>query len=164
MREMLELDRKDVLVLGCGNILFGDDGFGPAVADFIIDNLSVPSDVAVINAGTSVRKILFNILLSEKKPRKIIIVDAVDVGKEPGELIDLPIDRIPLNKRDDFSMHQMPTSNMLKELKELGGVDVHIIACQVERIPELVQPGLSETLKNRVREVAERAMKEATAE
>lgn len=159
--EMQGLDRKDVLVLGCGNILFGDDGFGPAVADFIIDNFNIPDNVAVLNIGTSVRKLLFNILLSEKKPKKIIIVDAVDVGKEPGELMDLPIENIPANKRDDFSMHQMPSSNMLKELKELGGVDVRIIACQVERIPELVQPGLSDTLKNRIREVAERVMEEA---
>lgn len=27
--------KKSVLVLGCGNILFGDDGFGPAVVEHL---------------------------------------------------------------------------------------------------------------------------------
>ena len=33
---------KEVVVLCCGNILFGDDGFGPAVADRINASETVP--------------------------------------------------------------------------------------------------------------------------
>jgi len=145
-----DIYKKPVLVLGCGNILFGDDGFGPAVADYINDNLAVPPHAAVVNAGTSVRKILFNVTLSEKRPKMIVIVDAVDCGRAPGNIFDLAPDEIPFKKLDDFSMHQMPTSNLLRELEELCGVDVRIIACQVEAIPESVKPGLSKTLQEKV--------------
>ncbi|MFH1322074.1 MAG: hydrogenase maturation protease [Bacteroidota bacterium] len=85
----------DILILGCGNILFGDDGFGPNVAEELQKNYNLPEDIVVINAGSSVRNILFDITLSERRPRKIIIVDAVDAAKTPGEIFELPIDEIP---------------------------------------------------------------------
>ena len=146
----------EVLILGCGNILFGDDGFGPLVADELLKNYNLPENVNVINAGSSVRNILFDIALSEKKPGKIIIIDAIDAAKTPGEIFELPIDEIPENKIDDFSMHQIPTSNLLKELKELCKVDIIIIACQVERILEEVTDSISKKITDAIPEVCKR--------
>lgn len=151
-----DIPDKNVLVLGCGNILFGDDGFGPHVAEELIRNYNLPEDVGVINAGTSVRNILFDIALSEKKPDKIIIVDAVEAKKTPGEIFELPIDEIPEKKIDDFSMHQLPTSNLLKELKELCKINVIIIACQVENIPTEVTTAISKKLIDTIPEVCKR--------
>jgi coenzyme F420 hydrogenase subunit delta len=42
--EVPELYKKRVLVLGCGNILFGDDGFGVEVTRYLKDNPNVPDD------------------------------------------------------------------------------------------------------------------------
>ncbi len=151
--------RKDILVLGCGNILFGDDGFGPAAVKFIIDNYSLPPHVAVIDAGLSIRNILFDIVLSDLKPKKIIIIDAVDVEKKPGEVFELEIDNIPLKKIDDFSMHQMPTTNLLKELKRQSDIDIKIIAVQVENIPPFVSPGISESLYRSMQVVGDKVLK-----
>jgi len=145
-----------ILILGCGNILFGDDGFGPYVAEELQKNYNLPENVDVINAGSSVRNILFDIALSEKKPDKIIIVDAVDAAKTPGEIFELPIDEIPENKIDDFSMHQIPTSNLLKELKELCKVDIIIIACQVESVLEEVTDSISKKITDAIPEVCKR--------
>ena len=145
-----------ILILGCGNILFGDDGFGPYVAEELQKNYNLPENVAVINAGSSVRNILFDIALCEKKPDKIIIVDAVDAAKTPGEIFELPIDEIPENKIDDFSMHQIPTSNLLKELQELCKVDIIIIACQVESILEEVTDSISKKITDAIPEVCKR--------
>ena len=147
---------KNVLVFGCGNILFSDDGFGPRVAEELLKNYHLPGNVGVINAGTSVRNILFDIALSEKKPEKIIIIDAIDAGKTPGEIFELPIDEIPEKKIDDFSMHQLPTSNLLKELKDFCKVDVIIIACQVENIPTEVSTTISKKLIDAIQEVCKR--------
>ncbi|MFH2030226.1 MAG: hydrogenase maturation protease, partial [Bacteroidota bacterium] len=85
----MEYIDKEILVLGCGNILFGDDGFGPEVVQYLQKNYDIPSHVYVGDAGLSVRKILFNIVLSEIKPKKIIIVDAVDLGKPAGSTFQL---------------------------------------------------------------------------
>jgi coenzyme F420 hydrogenase subunit delta len=100
----------------------------------------------VIDAGISVREILFNIVLNERRPEKIIIVDAVDAGRQAGEIFKLSIDEIPDNKIDDFSFHQLPTSNLLKELKQFCNVEIIIITAQVKNIPEEICPGLSEQL------------------
>ena len=151
-----DIPDKNVLVFGCGNILFGDDGFGPRVAEELLKNHDLPENVGVINAGTSVRNILFDIALSEKKPEKIIIIDAIDAGKTPGEIFELPIDEIPEKKIDDFSMHQLPTSNLLKELKDFCKVDVIIIACQVENIPTEVSTTISKKLIDAIPEVCKR--------
>ncbi len=141
---------KDILVLGCGNILFGDDGFGPCVADYFRENINIPPGVCVLNCGLSVREILFNVMLMEQRPKKIIIVDAIDDGRPVGDLFHLDISNIPLKKIDDFSMHQLPTSNLLKELKENCGVTVEILCAQVGNIPEEVSPGLSKEIEKAI--------------
>ena len=145
---------KSILILGCGNILIGDDGFGPAVTQHLRENFTIPADVCVFDAGTSVREILFDAILSEKKPSKIIVVDAVDCGREPGELFRLDIDGIPEVKLDDFSMHQIPTSNLLRELQDLCGIEVVVMACQVSCSTDHVDPGLSTPVKKAVEDAA----------
>ena len=146
---------KSVLILGCGNILIGDDGFGPAVAQHLRSDYEVPADVCVFDAGTSVREILFDTVLSEKKPSKIVIIDAMDCGREPGELFMLDIGALPKVKIDDFSMHQIPTSNLLRELRDHCGIDVIVIGCQVANTCNSVNPGLSKPVEAAVRPAAE---------
>ena len=146
---------KSVLILGCGNVLFGDDGFGPAVAQQLQRNFTIPSEVCVLDTGTSVREILFDTILADKKPSTIIIVDAMDCGLKPGELFSPDIDSFPKAKLDDFSLHQVPTSNLLRELRDLCGVEVIVIACQVSRTPDRVNPGLSNPVKGAVERAAE---------
>ena len=152
--------RKPILILGCGNILFGDDGFGPQVVEYLEKNYSIPGNVEVINAGCSVRNILFDIVLSPKKPDKIIIIDALDVGKIPGEVFEIELEDIPEKKIDDFSMHQLPTSNLLKELKNQCKVYIKIFSCQVENIPESVSIGLSKRLLDSIPRVCKLIMDE----
>ncbi len=159
LEDMPEYYGKSVIIFGCGNILFGDDGFGPAVIEELEREYSIPDHVSVINAGTSIRMILFNITLEEKKPDKVVIIDAMDVDRPPGEIFTVNLDRIPKKKIDDFSMHQIPTSNLLRELRDYSDVDVEVLACQVEKIPEEVEPGLSDTLKAKVPEMAELIVK-----
>ena len=146
---------KSVLVLGCGNILLGDDGFGPAVAQRLRGNFTIPADVCVFDAGTSVREILFDTILSDRKPSRIVIVDAIDCGREPGELFLLDIDSLPKIKLDDFSMHQIPTSNLLRELQNHCGIEVIVIACQVANTCDSVNPGLSTSVETAVKSAAE---------
>ena len=154
---------RDVVVLGCGNILFGDDGFGPCVAEYLQNCVQLPQNISVINAGTSVQGILFDLILSDQKPKKIIIIDAVDAKRKPGEVFSLNADELPQNKVDNYTLHQMPTSNLLRELKEFCKVDVTIIAGQIDHIPEAVKPGLSDVLLGSVAVAAEEVLQSCNA-
>jgi coenzyme F420 hydrogenase subunit delta len=139
--------RKHTLVLGIGNMLFGDDGFGCAVVDYVEKHHSVPEAVCLLDAGTSVRKLLFTLCLSPFRPKRLLIVDAIDAGRTPGELFEMDPSDIPPVKLDDFSMHQLPTSNLLRELQEDCGVEVRVLACQTGPLPDQISPGLSTELE-----------------
>jgi len=142
--------RKEILIAGCGNKFFGDDGFGPEVVEHLTDHYNIPENICLLDVGTSIRKILFNISISEVRPEIIVVIDAVDKGRKPGDIFDISLDEVPIEKTDDFSMHQVPSSNLLKELQDLCSVKVRVMACQIKTIPESVQPGLSEPVKKAV--------------
>ncbi len=136
----------------------GDDGYGPAVVDTLNSTYLLPSNVEAVDVGTCVREYLFDYLLSEEgRPEQIIILDAVDFeNKKPGEVFEIRPDQIPAKKIHDFSLHQFPTVNLLKELEENTGIQVLILAAQVEHIPDEIAPGLSVSMSKAVTEACEK--------
>jgi coenzyme F420 hydrogenase subunit delta len=160
---------KDVVVLCCGNVLFGDDGFGPAVAERLNAAGDIPDWAVVIDAGTAVRELLFDMILSERRPRVVVVVDAVDLrvnagdlrvdgvdpNREPGEVFEIPLRDIPRVQISEFSLHQAPTSNLLQELEEVADVRVAVIACQVEGVPEEMSEEISSAVTTAIGQAAE---------
>jgi coenzyme F420 hydrogenase subunit delta len=154
--ELPDFCRKSALILGCGNLLFGDDGFGCALVEYLEAHYALPPDVCLLDVGTGVRKLLFTLCLSPVRPQRLLILDALDVGRDPGELFQIAPKDIPAIKCDDFSLHQLPTSNLLRELEEQCGVEVRVLACQTAPLPEEVRPGLSEPVRRALPVAAER--------
>lgn len=153
------IQSKPCLIFGCGNPLFGDDGFGPAVIEYLEAHHRLPDHAASIDSGTGVRDILFDILLSPERPRQIIIIDASNQpGKAPGEISEIDVSAIGSEKTSDFSLHQFPTTNMLRELKEQTDVEVRVLVVQPEQIPSEIQPGISDAVMAAVPEMCRRIM------
>ena len=147
--------QKDLLILGVGNPLFGDDGFGPAVAEELERRGQAPSFAAVLDVGTGVREILFDLILSPERPTEVIIIDALDCGREPGEIFKVKVDEVPKLKSHDFSLHLAPSLNLLQELRDSAKVKVTILAAQPEPIPDIVAAGLSAPIQKAVQEAAD---------
>lgn len=149
---------NSIMIFGCGNIIMGDDGFGPAVIDQLQTRYELPPGVTAVDAGTCVREYLFDYLLMEEgRPEKIIVLDAVDfTDHQPGEVFEILPDQIPAKKIHDFSLHQFPTVNLLQELAENTGIKVQIIAAQIKFIPEEIAPGLSPVMTHAVTETCEK--------
>ncbi len=160
MEQIPSYCRKEILIAGCGNKLFGDDGFGPDVIDFLNEHYTIPDNVCLHDVGTGIRKILFTLSLSEPRPKVIVIIDAVDKARKPGDVFEISLEEIPEVKIDDFSIHQVPSSNLLKELQDLCSVKVRVMACQIESIPEAMKGGLSEPVKKAVPLMAQRIAEE----
>lgn len=155
-----ELFEKPVLIFGCGNTLFGDDGFGPAVIERLTADYALPSEVMAEDVGTSISDLLFDLALSPSRPRSIFIIDAVSrPGKSPGELFEMQVEDLPADKSGDFCMHQFPSVNLLRELRDDGGVSVRILGMQIKEIPDAVRPGLSPEAANAVPEACQWLMK-----
>lgn len=154
-----EIETKRVLIFGCGNVLMGDDGFGPAVVKRLNQQYELPAYAHAEDVGTSIRDVLFNITLLDKRPEHLVVVDAVDrPGREPGEVFEISVDQIPEKKIIDYSFHQFPTTNLLKEIEERCGIRVTIIGAQTSAKLEEVRPGLSEPMRAAVSRAAERVM------
>jgi coenzyme F420 hydrogenase subunit delta len=153
------LYNKDCLIFGCGNPLFGDDGFGAAVIEYIENTCCPPQNITVLDVGTSVRDILFDILLSASRPRQIMIIDAVQMpGHDPGDIFEIAVDDIAPAKISDFSLHQFPTTNMLKEIKEHSDIDVRVFVVQTTDLPSEVRPGLSSEVQRAVPRMVKKLM------
>lgn len=140
------------MVFGCGNMLIGDDGFGPAVIADLQSRCIASPEVVLEDVGTGIREYLFDFILApEIAPNMLIILDAVDFkDREPGEVFIITPDTIPAEKIHDFSLHQFPTINLLQELAEHTGSTVYIIAAQIEYIPTEISPGLTPAMKKAV--------------
>lgn len=140
------------VIFGCGNIVMGDDGFGPEVVAKLQNDYDLPQDVQAIDADTGIREYLFDYILAEEiRPRNIIILDAVDFpNREPGDVFTISPNDIPAQKIHDFSLHQFPTVNLLQELEQHTGIRVIILAGQVEYIPEEITPGLTPAMSDAV--------------
>ncbi len=156
---MPEYAKKRVLILGVGNVLFGDDGFGPSAVEYMLKNCEIPEDVHAMDVGIGSGDILFNVALSQTKPEKIIILDAVDMKKKSGEVFQLSVDDLPASKLSDFSMHFFPSANLLKELRDQMSIKITIVACQAERVPDSVSPGLSDSVRQAIPKAVELVLK-----
>ncbi|MGO9313789.1 MAG: hydrogenase maturation protease [Syntrophobacteraceae bacterium] len=147
MSTIQDLFTKPVLIFGCGNVLIGDDGFGPAVIDHLLANFDLPGGVAAFDVGTSARELLFDLVLMPDKPKVIFIVDAVfESGKPPGEIFEIDVSQIPSKKVNDFSLHMFPSVNLLNDLQDGAGVKVRVLAVQAERMPDEIRQGLSDSV------------------
>jgi len=146
-----ELHERPVIVFGCGNPLFGDDGFGPSVIERLNKEYVLPPCAFAADVGTSAGDLLFDFLLSPVKPTHLFIVDAMfQEGRAPGELFETHTENLARKEAADFSLHQFPSVNLLQELQDPGGVTVRILAVQIGSIPEEVRPGLSREVNGAV--------------
>lgn len=135
---------KSTCVLGCGNTLFGDDGFGPAVIAHLLANHDLPESMLAEDVGTGVRDILFDLLLSPQKPQQLLIVDASTIKtSHAGHLMELAPDQLEPAKGNDYSVHHFPSLNLLSELQQSGEIKVRLLVLAGAQIPEEVCPGLS---------------------
>ncbi|MFZ3071737.1 MAG: hydrogenase maturation protease [Thermodesulfobacteriota bacterium] len=74
--------KAKILILGVGNVLRRDDGFGVAALEYIRTRYDVPEDVLLFDGGAG--GIALTSIIGEHK--KIIILDAVSAGSLPGAM------------------------------------------------------------------------------
>jgi len=127
---------RRILVAGVGNVLRGDDGFGPAVVARLGD---VPAGVETIETGIGGVALLQELLAGCDG---FVLVDAVDRGAAPGTLFELrPEVGEAVHVAD---VHLANPDRVLSMAKTMGALParVRIVGCQPAEVDELGQ-GLS---------------------
>lgn len=147
------------LVVGCGNLLFKDDGFGPAVIHALEDyfkDKEMPDETKFVDAGTGATHFIFS--LPDQYWEKIIVIDVVEFDAEPGTLkIFSPFD-MPKGKYEN--VHTWPVEEPLQELAN-DGFEVVIVGCKPEEItaPD-VEMGLSKPVEDAIPKAIEMILNE----
>ena len=108
---------SEIVVAGCGNPLYADDGFGPAVVESLKD-LELPENVTVVDAGLGGPHFVFT-LLNPESTKTLIIVDIADFGGEPGELRWLAVDELPVGSYRDA--HSWDLTEPLQSSRTISG-------------------------------------------
>ncbi len=149
--------KRDILIVGCGNLLFGDDGFGYEVVSKL-EKMDLPDNVEVIDAGASGAYYLMTLVDDDIK--KIIVVDAIDFGLEPGTIKKIDVDELPNIKKYSFDAHNVPLAPFLKDLHNKG-IEVVVIGCQGKEFTmPYIKPGLSEEVAKSVDKAIEMILEE----
>ena len=136
---------SEIVIAGCGNPLFADDGFGPAVIEEM-QNLQLPDNVTIIDAGLGGPHFIFT-LLDPEVTKKLIIIDIADYGAEPGSITKLRVEDLPPGAYRDA--HSWDLAEPLQRIKDQ--IEVTIVGVQPARVtaPEF-ELGLSEELQKAI--------------
>lgn len=74
-----------VLVVGCGNLLRGDDGAGPILVRLLWDT-PLPDGARLVDGGTAGMEVAFQM----RGARRVVLIDASHTGAEPGTVHRVP--------------------------------------------------------------------------
>ncbi len=151
---------KRVLIVGCGNVLLGDDGFGPAVAEKCL-RLDHGRSIVPMDIGTQLSPLLIEMLYGDEKARGLVIVDIADGGRPPGTVFEVSLDDLERRSTDTFGLHDFPSPSVLKELRDNRGVEISILCCQPAPGPDTVRIGLSPEVAASVELAASTAIRRA---
>ena len=89
-KKPLKRHQKHILILGVGNLLLSDEGIGVHVAQKMM-HMELPPEVHVVEGGTDGFG-LVNIILEADR---MILIDAVKGGGQPGSIYRFDIDDCP---------------------------------------------------------------------
>lgn len=105
-----------ILVLGVGNVLLRDDGVGVRVVEALDERYRFSPNVELMDGGTLGMGLLDPI----SRANFLIVVDAVQTGREPGTLHRLSLDEIAKPIAFKGSLHQLDLLESLAYAELLG--------------------------------------------
>lgn len=128
------MNTANIKVLGLGNLLWADEGFGVRAAEMLYARYALPDNVEVIDGGTQGLLLLPYV----EAASHLLLLDAIDFGLAPGTLKTYDDDAVPAYlTAKKMSLHQTGFSEVLG-LAQLKG-------CQPEQLRLIgVQPAVLE--------------------
>lgn len=128
-----------IVVIGLGNPLMGDDGFGIAAIQQLQSQWHFDPSVTLVDGGTWGLHLLPIIECADH----LLLLDAIHAGKVPGTLLMFEDDDVPRCLSTKLSPHQIDMREILALAQFRGTLPTALVAIGVE--PEMVdlRDGLS---------------------
>jgi hydrogenase maturation protease len=146
---------KNILILGLGNILLGDEGVGVRVIEQLYSH-PFPDEIEVIDGGTAGYE-LINFFEGKEK---VIIVDAVKTDDTPGSVYKMDLSVVQEDETVQLSLHQIGLKNVFKMASMM---DLNPEVTLVGIVPKDYQDyniGLSEEVEKAIPLAIETVLKE----
>ncbi len=124
--------RADSVVIGVGSPLMGDDGVGIVALERLRAGWRFEPYVELLDGGTWG----MNLLPFIEGAEHVLILDAIDVGGSPGEIVELDREALPRHLSQKVSPHQIDLREVLAlaELRESLPRDTAAIGVQPGRV------------------------------
>ncbi len=149
-----------VLVLGIGNVLWADEGFGVRAVEALHDAYEMPADVELLDGGTQGLLLLDPVCSA----RRVLVFDAIDFGLAPGTLRVLRDREVPAWAGTKMSLHQQSFHELLA-IADLQGrfpASLTLIGVQPERLADF-GGSLSEAVRAQLAPAVAAAVEELAA-
>jgi len=152
--------RCEALVLGIGNVLWADEGFGVRAVEALHAAYAFPPEVVLRDGGT----LGLNLYEDVASARRVLVFDAIDFRLAPGTLRVLRDAEVPAWGRTKLSPHQTGFNDVLALAQLNGRAPDAIVAVGVQPL-ELEDFGgsLTPPVRERLPEAVALAARELAA-
>lgn len=126
---------KRVLVLGIGNVLWADEGFGVRCIEAMAEQFALPDTVRLIDGGTQGLYLLPFLEESDA----VLVFDAIDYGLPPGTLKIVHDDEVPaFTGAKKMSLHQTGFQDVIATATLMGyrPRQMALIGCQAVELDD----------------------------
>jgi hydrogenase maturation protease len=143
-----DMPPRRIVVLGVGNLLWADEGFGVRCVEALGAGWDLPPEVEILDGGTLGLALVPELL----DATHVLLFDAVAHRGEPGTLIVARDDEVPaLMGGNKMSLHQVGVNDILASLELLGHQPERLTVVGIRPV-QLADYGgsLSETVRERL--------------
>ncbi|MBF0388523.1 MAG: HyaD/HybD family hydrogenase maturation endopeptidase [Desulfamplus sp.] len=147
---------EQIMVLGVGNILYSDDGFGIRVVERLESEHRFPNNVTIVDGGV----LGVNLLGVISGADRLIVVDTILNRGKPGDIHRLEGDEIPNRILGKNSMHQVDLLEALSLCRLIGKAPKTVIIGVEPQDIETLNPELTPTIAKQIDTVIELILRE----
>lgn len=150
------LATPEVTVLGIGNIILKDEGFGVRVAETLDAKYTFPDNVQVIDGGTLGMELMRFIMGT----KRLLILDSINGGQEPGTTFRFVDKEVIEHFNDKLSAHEVGIQDVLAFLAVSGKAIPEVVVIGAQPYDLGAGVGLSPDMEKLLPVIADRAVEE----
>jgi len=150
------MDTTHIMIMGVGNLLLSDEGFGIHTIRLLEERYEFPQDVSLVDGGV----LGLNLLGVISEADHLIVIDAIKNGEAPGSMYRIDGKAIPERVRAKNSLHQVDFLETLTLCQALDKTPQTVILGVEPEDIESLSVDLTPTIEEKVDNIIEMVLAE----
>jgi len=140
------MEKKHITILGLGNILLADEGFGVHFVRYFEDSYILPENVEIVDGGV-MGYVLLDVF---DRSDFIIVIDCIKLEDEPGSIYRFTHEEFITKLPPPTSAHEVKFSDVLIKAEMIGDLPEMIFLCIVPKEFKDMDLKMTQDLKKRL--------------